>query len=148
MYIKAQKRARFHVYSPFSASFYPPLHHKLIHRCPLLLPPAPPTLSVPLPPEPQPFIPYGMPITLACEATGLDIEWVWYYNGAELDSTGPTHSIESAVEEDTGIYQCSAYNPAGFDSSTTFVNVTSELLGWEIEGDSVIVFIFTVFCQV
>lgn len=86
---------------------------------------APPTLSVPLPPEPQPFIPYGMPITLACEATGLDIEWVWYYNGAELDSTGPTHSIESAVEEDTGIYQCSAYNPAGFDSSTTFVNVTT-----------------------
>ena len=117
----------------------------LIYGISFLLTPAPPTLTVPLPPAPFPVTDYGMPITLVCEAAGLDIQWVWHYNGAELDFTGPTLSIESAVEEDTGIYQCTAYNPAGFNSSTTFVSVQSELLEWETEDSHVMVFTFAVY---
>ena len=96
-----------------------------------LLTPDVPTLtpeSPTLTPTPLP-VPYGTPFSLSCEASGLNIQWAWYYNGEALDSTGPTFSIENSVEEDTGIYQCFARNSAGFNSSAAFVRVQSEFLG-------------------
>ena len=42
--------------------------------------------------------------------------------------TGPELSVPNAVEEDSGVYQCFAYNPAGNDSSAAVVRVLSELI--------------------
>ena len=42
--------------------------------------------------------------------------------------TGPELSVANVVEEDSGIYQCFAYNPAGNDSSAAVVRVLSELI--------------------
>ena len=36
--------------------------------------------------------------------------------------------MANAVEEDSGVYQCFAYNPAGNDSSAAVVRVLSELI--------------------
>ena len=44
--------------------------------------------------------------------------------------TGPELSVSNAVEEDSGVYQCFAYNPAGNDSSVAVVRVLSELILW------------------
>ena len=46
--------------------------------------------------------------------------------------TGPELSVSNAVEEDSGVYQCFAYNPAGNDSSMAVVRVLSELILWSM----------------
>ena len=41
---------------------------------------------------------------------------------------GPELSVPNAVEEDSGVYQCFAYNTAGNNSSVAVVRVLSELI--------------------
>ena len=45
-----------------------------------------------------------------------------------LFTTGPELSVPNAVEEDSGVYQCFAYNVAGNDSSAAVMRVLSELI--------------------
>ena len=86
----------------------------------------PPTISTPLPSFTQ-EIEYGNPLTLSCSASGLDITWLWYHNGLQIiEALESTLVISGAVEEDSGIYQCFAYNPAGYDNSAALVTVNSE----------------------
>ena len=42
--------------------------------------------------------------------------------------TGPELLVANVVEEDSGVYQCFAYNPTGNDSSAAVVRVLSELI--------------------
>ena len=46
----------------------------------------------------------------------------------DVFTTGPELSVANAVEEDSGVYQCFVYNPAGNDSSAAVVRVLSELI--------------------
>ena len=88
-----------------------------------------PTLTSLLPASTQ-QLEYGSPLALTCAAsTSLDLTWRWYHNGVEIaEETDATLSIASTVLEDSGTYQCFAYNSAGVDSSATLVNVISRSL--------------------
>lgn len=79
---------------------------------------------------------YGSPLTLSCAASGIDITWVWYHNGLELAESTSTLTLEDTVEEESGLYQCFAYNPAGFEYSVTQVLVNRKWKRTRARGQS------------
>ena len=71
---------------------------------------------------------YGVAFTLSCNASGNELTWLWYHNGMRLSGTsGRLLVVPSPTLDDSGIYQCFAYNPFSNVSATGNISVQSEL---------------------
>ena len=71
---------------------------------------------------------YGVAFTLSCSASGNELTWLWYHNGMRLSgASGSALVVPSPTLDDSGIYQCFAYNPFSNVSATGNISVQSEL---------------------
>eukprot|EP00731_Ephydatia_muelleri_P000434 Em0001g434a len=67
---------------------------------------------------------YGVAFTLSCNASGNELTWLWYHNGMRLSGTsGRALVVPSPTLDDSGIYQCFAYNPFSNVSATGNISV-------------------------
>lgn len=92
-----------------------------------------PSLNTSLDPNTTITVVYGDQLSLSCsvEEGGGEVTWSWYHNGSSVGpgvaTSGGRLDIASAVEEDSGSYQCFAGNSAGTVGSATAVRVRSKL---------------------
>ena len=70
---------------------------------------------------------YGVTFTLSCNAMGNELTWLWYHNGMRLGASGSTLVVPSPTLDDSGTYQCFAYNPYSNVSAIGNITIQSEL---------------------
>ena len=69
---------------------------------------------------------YGVTFTLSCNAMGNELTWLWYHNGMRLGASGSTLMVPSPTLDDSGTYQCFAYNP--YSNVSAIGNITIQTL--------------------